>query len=319
VPKPDVVGDADKTMRQAVAWFVRRDAADPAPGEEDAFRAWLAADEAHGRAYADAVRVWRDAGELAGPAPVPLARHRRPRAGLAGRAAAMALAASLAVAAVFAADVPMRLAADARTGVGETRRIALPDGSVATLGTDAAIALAFTDETRTVRLLRGEAAFEVVTDAARPFDVEAAGGRARALGTRFLVRLLHGGAAITVLESRVAVSYPAGGDADAVAGPGQRIRYDAAGLAAAEAVDAEAEAAWLRGKLIVVDRPLGSVVAEIDRYLPGRIRIVDPAIGDRPVSGVFETADPLRALDAIERSLGLRSTRIPGLVVFLYR
>lgn len=301
----------------AVAWLVLRDGGRLAAADEAAFAAWLKADPAHARAYAEARRVWSDMGRIAQPANGRLRPARRFRAWRIG--AAFAAAAVMAAIAV-AFDLPLRLEADARTGIGEIAAVGLPDGSTATLGTASAIAFDFDAGRRRVRLLRGEAVFHVAGGSAVPFDVEAGDGRTRAEGTIFAVRRGAEEVAVTVLESRVCVTYPSGAASGRRAAAGQRVRYSpAGGLGAAEPVDAAAATAWTRHKLIFADRPLGSVVEELNRYHAGAIRIIDPAIRDRRVSGVFDLSDPLAVVDLLADTLGIHSLRLTRFVVLLYR
>jgi ferric-dicitrate binding protein FerR (iron transport regulator) len=61
------------------------------------------------------------------------------------------------------------------TQIGELGFVELPDGSMAILNTSTEIEVAFTRSTRRVKLLSGEALFDVATDSKRPFVTEAAG------------------------------------------------------------------------------------------------------------------------------------------------
>jgi transmembrane sensor len=88
---------------------------------------------------------------------------------------------------VVALDLPARFAADHVTAAGETARVSLPDGSTAWLNTDSALRVAFDGARRLIRLLEGEALFEVAHDPARRFAVLAHDGLSTALGTRFAV------------------------------------------------------------------------------------------------------------------------------------
>ncbi|MGH8534414.1 MAG: FecR family protein [Gammaproteobacteria bacterium] len=76
---------------------------------------------------------------------------------------------------------------DYHTATGEQTLVRLADGSTALLNTDTALSLGGDLETRRLRLHHGQALFTVAPDPARPFEVEAAGGRIRALGTVFEV------------------------------------------------------------------------------------------------------------------------------------
>lgn len=328
---------SDPALEEAVEWFVRRDAGNLSEAERTAFEAWLAADPAHARTYAEVGRTWADLDRLpAGRAPrlhaagvganvdatdelgaAPAICRRRAWRRLVGTA----VAAGLGLLLVFGWDLPTRLRADAVSGTGETLSLTLPDGSTVLLNTNSALALEYSPGQRRVRLLRGEAAFTVAKDARRPFVVEADSGRSTALGTVFLVRRLDSGATVTVLESRVAVEYGrmSGDGQKAVLAPGQRIAYTVGrGLGRVETVDPQVAAAWRRGKLIFVDRPLGEVIDELDRYHRGEIRVVD-SLRDRKVTGVFETRDPLAVVDALETTLGIRSTRLSSLLVLLHQ
>lgn len=308
---------AESIRARAIDWFVQLDGRQPTREEAEALNAWLAADRRHRQAYGEIRQMWRELGMLERAAPQPQ-RH----AGavyslfsgwrLAATASAMA---ALALVALIL-DLPMRLRADARTGIGEISEIRLPDGSKVTLGANSAIDLDYTAQRRGLRLLRGEALFEVAADAERPFEVLAADGMQRALGTAFTVRLLPDGADVIALEHRISVSYPAGSNNAVTLSPGQRLRYsEGSGLGQVRAGDTAAAAAWARGKLVYVDQPLHQVIDELNRYYQGRIVISDRALASRRISGVFETKDPLATLDAIERSLNLHSSRYGWLIL----
>jgi transmembrane sensor len=316
-------GEKRSAIDEAAEWYFKRDAGPLSGRDETAFRARLA-DPANRAAFAEIDRTWADLGLIARPAAPDMARSAAParipvRYALRRRvlAAAAVLVAVLALG--YTLDVTTRLQADAYTARGESRSLTLDDGTNVALNTATAIAVDYSASARRVRLLQGEALFTVAKDAARPFTVLAAGGETRALGTAFAVREEGQGATVTVLESRVGVSVPAGQPPGAELSPGQAVSYSARGIGAIRAVDADGETAWRRGKLIFVDRPLGSVIAELNRYHAGRIQIANSAISGHLVSGVFDTKDPVRVLDAIESSLGLHSTRLTRYLILLHR
>lgn len=310
--------ERDSILDQAAEWYMRRDAGGFSAAEDLRLRTWLAADPRHREAFDEIEATW----SLMGDASL----DRRPRATPAtARPAwrqqlltAAAMAASIVLGIGYLLDIPTRLQADAFTTTGETRRVRLDDGSTVMLDTASAIAVDYTQQTRRIRLLGGEAVFTVAPDAGRPFLVEARNGESRALGTAFAVRDDGAGATVTVLESKVGVALP-GRQAEIRLTPGQQVSYTSLGLGSVEQVDADVETAWRRGKLIFVDKPLGSVIDALNRYHRGRIQITDAAIRNRPVSGVFEIGDPLRVLDALEASLDLRSTRLTSYLVLLHR
>jgi ferric-dicitrate binding protein FerR (iron transport regulator) len=89
------------------------------------------------------------------------------------------------------------------SAVGEVRRIPLEDGSTLVLNTDSRARVHFGRELREVRLLQGEALFEVAHDARRPFVVQSAAWQVRAVGTVFGVRLRGTEVDVTVSEGVV--------------------------------------------------------------------------------------------------------------------
>ena len=306
-------------LDQAAEWFMRRDAGPLSKAEQAAFEQWLE-EPGHRAAFEEIETAWTDLAFIPQPAAISSPAPRRTfKAGLRRQvmAAAAALIAVVGISYVF--DLPLRLQADVYTGTGEIRAMVLEDGSSVTLNTGSAIAVDYTEDLRRIRLLRGEAAFDVAKDTSRPFVVDTAGGEARALGTAFAVRKDGDDTLVTVIESRVGVAYPIGARLMVTLSPGQAVEYSRKGIGAVKAVDAETETAWRRGKLIFVEKPLGQVIDELNRYHSGRIQITDGSISNHRVSGVFDTTNPVRVLDALENSLGLHSTRLTDYMILLHR
>ncbi len=80
-----------------------------------------------------------------------------------------------------------------RTATGETRRVLLPDGTRVTLGTATALAQAFDDDRRALRLRSGEIFVDSLAgDATRPLVIESPAGRVLARAGRFTVRCFDG-------------------------------------------------------------------------------------------------------------------------------
>jgi transmembrane sensor len=313
---------------EASRWVIERDAG-LSPEAARELDAWLAADPAHRLALARAEDMWRAMGSapivsainqrrtvhppLAGYPPIGREKPRRPWF-------APAVAASLALVAIGATrDWPTWLRADAMTETGERRNLALGDGSIVQLNTDSAIAIDYRDDRRIVHLLKGEAAFTVSADARSPFVVEAGDGSATALGTQFIVRRAGTNTQVTVTEHSVRVSTaPDQAVGSVVVAEGQSVHYGNGSVSRPQRIDADAAAAWTRGRLVFVDRPLREVVGELARYHKGYIGVLGDALGDRRVSGVFRTDDPIAALDTLQRSLGIGSTRITDRLILIH-
>ncbi|MFJ4056595.1 FecR domain-containing protein [Pseudomonas sp. NPDC089743] len=122
---------------------------------------------ANAQAYGKAERVWRLTGQLApataeqwplqlAPARVlPLPWKKTARRRWLGAAVAACLIV------VVAPSLSLRLQADYRTTQGGTRDATLADGSVVQLDSDTAIAVDYSGDHRDVKLLTGQAFFEV--------------------------------------------------------------------------------------------------------------------------------------------------------------
>jgi transmembrane sensor len=304
--------------QEAARWFAEQESGDMTAEDEARLVQWLAADTQHARAFERAQAIWHsmDAPMLAPAYPFmrrriwrwPRFAQRQRRKWIGG-----ALAASLALVAVMGSDIPTRLQADAMTATGELREVRLPDGSTAMLNTDSAIA--FASDGRTVRLLKGEAAFQVARDPQHPFIVNAGNGASTALGTRFIVRRAGDGARVTVTEHSVRVAIAR---QSAMLREGQAIDYGASILGDPQRVIVADADAWTRGRIRVVNRPLGEVVAELARYHRGYIRVIGEDVARRPVSGTFDIRDPIGAIDVLQRTLGIGSTRLTDRIILLH-
>lgn len=294
--------------RTAAHYFAAVDAGDMAPEDEAQLAQWLAADTRHADAFGKAATIWASLDSV--PIPPPTVTGSRPSK---LRWYQAALAAGIATLAFLGADMPIRLQADALTGVGEIRRVALPDGSIATLNTDSAIA--YDASGRAVTLLKGEAAFEVARRAGAPFVVTAGDGATTALGTRFLVDRSGDDTSVSVTDHSVRVAV---GSGSAVLREGQQMTYGNGHLGTPHVVSVAEVDAWTRGRIRVVNRPLAEVVAQLGRYRHGVIRVVDADLARRPVSGSFDLHDPVGAVNIIEQTLGIASTRLTDRIILLH-
>ena len=295
-----------------IYWWVRKKAGPLSPSDQNAFDAWLAESAAHKAALDEISGMWSDLTSLR-PKPV-----RRKALGV--RRIWQACAVSLAVASfalfVFQQEISIFLHSDFYAGTGETKRLTLADGSHAELNAKTAIAIHYDARQRRVSLLQGEAWFEVASDQARPFVVDAAGGTVTALGTAFDVEEKNDWVHVTVTSHRVVLE---SGGGSAVVQEGQQSAY-AKGMVAQppQPVNIEHATAWRRGKLFFDDTPLGDVVEALARYHHGHVFFLDPAIRTRHVNGVFGTEDPVAATGEVELSLGLHATYLTRYLIFLH-
>ncbi len=302
-------GYTEQEFAEAGLWLARL--SDATPDERRAFAAWL--DQAQGHRNA-----WFAAQDLYGRLAAPAARLRgRPARPWMRPLLAAAAAILVAVMLVWGPGWRLALESDASTPVGERSEIALPDGSRLEIGPDSAVAFAFGPERRGIRLLRGEVFLTVSPADRRPFVVAAGGGETRVTGTAFAVRTIEDGAVVTVAEGHVRVAAEAAAADGVPLAAGQSLRYAVGRSGAALTVDVAAALAWRRGKVAFVQAPLDEVAQTLQRYLPGRIVILDAQVGQRRLTAVFDQGRLDEAVDRIADSLDLQVTRLPGQFVFL--
>ena len=300
----------DSIQQAASDWFARLQG-DAGLEDWTAFQAWLEADPAHAAAYEAVEALWIEmedlpASEIPAAAPpevvtgnvLPFAARPKPPA---RRWVWTGLATAAAAAALVVAVLPQLTRptfTDYATKRGETREVALADGSRLTLGGATTLRVRLTRAERDVTLVDGEASFDVAHLENRPFVVVVAGREVRVLGTEFNILSHDDRLAVTVRRGLVSVS---GGPEGAVrlAKGQQLIRAGGATTSLVRATDPDAAFAWKAGKLVYRDTPLAEVVADLNRYVATPIR-VDPSAASVKVSGVLlvdEEAAMIRRLE----------------------
>jgi len=310
--------------RQAIddqaAAYVARLACGVSPAERHEIYEWVGADPRHAVAFARMEAAWEASERLcAAPPSLEAAAESDPvsRPGVAaGSNRRRLMFGSLAAAsAAVAATVGWRLLDNVelhRTGVGERRVITLADGSRVTLNTASTVELAFTDKARRVRLVRGEALFEVAHDASRPFLVDAGAARFRALGTAFNVRLRSDVVELTVTQGVVGVVAEEGGvdvpvSARIAAGGGAVVRSGAVAPTALDDQRLRQRTAWQEGVLEFDGESLAQVVGEFNRYRQQPIVIGDARLESVRIGGRFEVDEADKFLAALTSSFPIEA------------
>ncbi len=219
---------------------------------------------------------------------------------------------------VVGPDLWLDLRADYATGTAETKTIRLSDDSTVTLAPRSAITVAYTRGERRIHLLAGETFFQVTPNAGHPFRVTARTIDVTVLGTRFDVRHEDNGATVAVEKGVVRVGRPTADPPVAeTLTAGQSVRMSWAGRAERSDQPVDQIAAWRRNQLIARDQPLGAVVDALHRYYTGKIIVTDAALAARPVTGVYNLADPIAALHGIARAQNAVVRRITPWLIFV--
>ena len=304
---------------EAVAWVVRLTSGDASAADRAAFEVWRQQSRAHDAALVAARKLWLGLGDVL-PAPVVLAPaasdriapaprlRRRPRL-----ASGVAVIASTALLAATGHQYLSNWRHDYVTAAGQRQVIALADGSRVQLGSGSAIDVELGSTARRVRLVRGEAYFDVVHDAERPFVVDAGKEAVRDIGTAFSVRL-NGDDDVMVVVERGVVEVT--GSAAAVKlMPNQRVRTGKNRNVRVEPANITEDLAWTSGRLVLEDRSLREVVDELNRYYGSNVVLLGNELASRRVNAVVDLEHIDDWLDALRDSQSVKVTRLPGFVV----
>ena len=340
----------ERVSREAAEWLHAMKA-DPVAAEREAFAAWLASSPVHvremllagmldhelsgagvlGRFDVEAIVAQAQAEDNVVALPVrarrepPAARRgAAPRRGVRWRrAAAVAALLLLGVAGWISTRPYVGGGIEYATAIGEQRSIRLGDGSLLELAPDSLVSVDFSPGQRRVTLRRGEAAFDVVHQASRPFRVYAGGNMIQDIGTRFSVNRLPSGTIVSVTEGSVQVSVDhlaaldgglgewaaswLPGKSAAIERPGAKVESLGQGLhlVAGEAAHIARNGKSLTRGSVAEDRPalaharrltfhddtLADIAAEFNRYNATQIVIEGNALRLQRYSGVFDATD----------------------------
>ncbi len=286
------------------------------PDEERAIRAWRAASPDHEREYRAVRRLLtlvRGARPLANSTPPPVLdvlaeaarrepdHHRRARWFDRWWARGLAAAALVLLGVAIARSAmpgPSSLATGVDqlvTGPTETTTIGLSDGTVVRLGAGSQLRFSRSSDVREVRLT-GRAFFAVAHHDRLPFRVLTPAGDVTVLGTRFDLESRERDLRLVVVEGRVAVAAPQGGEARVESGQMSRV-IDGRLLPSIRTPDLRSETQWVGRFLAFQNTPLSRAAAEIEQMYGVRVRIRDAAVAERTVTTWFTD----RSLDEVVR------------------
>jgi transmembrane sensor len=196
------------------------------------------------------------------------------------------------------------------TQIAEQRLIQLPDGSSVMLNTDSILTVNFSRAKRALELKKGEAYFTVAKDAARPFEVTAASGLVRAVGTEFNVALINRQLAVDVTEGVIEFKAPAEEDQQPLTTQvkqGEAVRFRKGDeRIVIQAANSARISAWKARKIYFSADRLDNAVAEYNRYTQKKIIIINDELKQQKISGVFNVDDIDAFIFSLEQLLDVR-------------
>lgn len=290
--------DAKTVESQAVDWLIARDEPQSWSNEKQMeFEAWLSQSPAHQTAFWRVEASWLRTELFGDLRPFGFGLHRGPRRGRSRLsnfriAAVMGLFTVLGVSGATYFRQPE--AQTFATAVGGHKVITLFDGSQIELNTDTVVQVGGGANQRTVRLVRGEAYFQVHHDAEHVFSVSAAGHRVTDLGTKFVMRARGDHLEVTLLEGKASLEPEDAGQGEPlILKPGDVALATGRSVSLERRVQRELieDIAWRKGIIVFDNTSLSDAAAEFNRYNARKI-VLSGVNGARfKLNGAIRTND----------------------------
>lgn len=317
-------------VQAASAWRVRHDAG-LSPAEQAEFAAWLTADSQHAAAWRDvnatlsALDHVRAAG-LADDYVQELSQRRRRRRQRLVAGCALGLAASLAVLLLVRPEPQVTALSDTAPVILRVDRRVLEDGSTVELNAGAEISVNYSPARREVRLLRGEALFQVESNAARPFVVISREVEVRAVGTAFVVQEGARTVDVLVTEGSVSVGHvvPAAATVSKATTAAPPVILSAGSQLAVPPPSALAEPvqpralspaeidrrlAWRQPRMQLSGTPLAEAVEVLNRENRLQVVIADESLAQLLLTGVYRLDDATGFVHVLESHYAVQVER----------
>lgn len=310
--------------REAHRWVTLLVSGEATTADAEALEHWRKQSPSHEAAFAGAAQRWKDFGPAGqgllaqGDTPIwapPPRVSRRAMLGGAGALAAGAVGYAIVQPPLDLWASFAELTADYRTATGEQRQMTLADNVSVRMNTRTSLAIpSATANADQVKLIAGEASFAIPPNSRNLLVVLAGDGRTIASRARFDVRNVGSSVCVTCFDGEIRVEH---GTQTATLSAERQVRYDGGGLQPAVSIDPTEAAAWHDGVLIFRFTPLTEVVAEINRYRPGKVILMNAALASNPVNGRFRIQRIDEVLVWIEQAFGASSRSLPGGILIL--
>jgi transmembrane sensor len=200
--------------------------------------------------------------------------------------------------------------ADQHTAIGEQKNLVLPDGTRMLINTGSSLNIAFNANERRIKLLSGEVLITTAKDPSpshRPFIVETLQGTARALGTRFSVRVGEHRSSVAVMEGSVEM-LPHHATSGVIVKAGEQSAFGIDSVSPVEPLDTSAMT-WENGMMVAKNMRLADLLVELGRYRSGVLRCHE-AVADLTVSGAFPLRDTDASLRLLQETLPIRVSNL---------
>ncbi len=316
----------DPVVDAALEWFTRLRNVEPDTITRQKFGAWLTEHPRHGQEFRALEEIWGSKPFLSALTALDTPQidtylsekstHKKSSRWMVGASAAAAIV-LVVLGAWQLPNILLTWQADYITATGDQSTVTLPDGSTMVLNTASAVTIDFADGRRSVRLLQGEAFFDVQRDPDHPFRVAGEYGEVEVKGTAFSVRTDEEQTEVVLERGLVDVTCLCDGGGQVELQPGQLVVATPRALTSVRDTDARRKLAWRDGRISFEDVPLGSVLAELRRYYGGNILVADSRVNRLVVTGNYRLDNIEGAIRTLADAAGVSMTRIPGGFIIL--
>jgi transmembrane sensor len=334
--KVDELKKVEELRQEALDWVLHLKVGEPTERDLEDCKAWRARSLEHEESFREAALLWRqlsvaarELGEEArnkeavgdGPTPVgdadSITAFSQSRKHFIGRRAFVGGAIAASVIGYMVVRPPFglwpslaELNAAYRTATGEQRRIAFGNGAVVKMNTQTSLRVNNLPNALEIDLISGEALVETSNTSHKSLIVKALDGRISSHGAKFNVRCLDGEVYVTCVKGTVEVEQRA---ESLVLNADEELSYSQRGRDAMVAVDAADVTSWQHKLLIFRDRRLYDVIKEVNRYLPGKIIVMNAQLGHKIVNGTFHVDRLNDVIGQVQHLFGAHVTSLPGL------
>lgn len=264
---------------------------------------WRSLSAEHALAYTHALRQWRALDAVAPALRSHFVEPKRKRRTSRTRNTLAVLAFVSCIAGFLGWQLSQPLLEQtAQTGVAQLAQMPLPDGSRIDVNAGSVLQVAYYRNRRMVELKRGEARFEVASDADRPFRVQTRSGTVEVVGTVFVVA--DRGDAITVDVERGRVRFwPLNPASTIELIGGERVVVRDGVPGAVENMGNREFAPWRDGWLVFDNEQLVDALPAINAFRKSPLVLADEHAGTLRLTGRFRANDLYGLLAALPRIL----------------
>ncbi len=314
--------EIEKIEAQARDWFMLQQERPLTESEQLRFNAWLQLDQQNSQSYQLLENIWQGLGEIDTDSLQQTSAEGTgswinrclsfvsellsPVVAMPKYAGA-AFASFLLVSMLWFSGVTTDYPQEYQSKVGELQSLALDDGTKVTLGADSHIEFELFDDRRMVRLIKGQAFFDVAKDPHKPFYVDAGRAGVMVVGTRFEVYKQLGSVKISVEEGVVKVAPLVTDDflgaKVKTLTAGKQVSAKNHNLGDIEEIDESLISPWREGRLVYRDAVLSDVVFDINRYRQSKIVLGSDSLKKLKVTTSLSVDQTDSVVTMLEQSL----------------